>query len=167
MIFDDKNYFAFILGYDLLSYEFKESPNPECDLTFKFCNKIADDYLNSEYAKDTNHSSYEMLEKYVNDNRFNILKKYENFIGVENLYFKGNKKLFEVGMRNNEPVALLKWSKGINPEFVIAIDYTIDNDTIYWSRGYYYKNLGDAKIDFKRVKNGEYLCNIYKERDDR
>lgn len=153
----EKAYFTFVIGYDLLNDDFKSSPSPECDLTYGFCNKIAEDFIHSEQYQYNNCSSYEMLEKYINDNKFKILKDYERFIGAENVYFEDNKKLLEIGNRGEQPVALIEWGKGNRKEYVIAIDYTIDNDKLYWSRGYYYMDNNKAKMDFNRVKNGEYL----------
>ena len=105
MELDTQNYYAFVLGYDFWNDIFKDSSSPECDVTYEFCNKVASDYLKSEYFKNTNYTGYEMFEKYITDNRFQILKEYEKFIGEENIYFKGNKKLLAVGARKNQPVA--------------------------------------------------------------
>lgn len=163
MELDTEYYYAFVLEYDFFYDEFKSSPRPECDLTYKFCYKIAQDYLKSDYFKDTSHSSYEMLEKYVHANKFKILKEYEKFIGAENIYFKGNKKVLEIGNRGEQPIALIEWIKGGRKEYVVAIGYIIDNDRISWSRGYYYMDSTEAKKDFNRAKNGEYL--ISKDRE--
>lgn len=163
----EKAYFTFVIGYDLLNDEFKNSPSPECDLTYGFCNKVAENFINSDYYKYENRSAYEMLEKYINDNKLSILKNYEKFIGVENIYFEDNKKMLEVGNRGEQSVALLEWGKNNRKEYVVAIDYTIDENRIYWSRGYYYMDKDKAKIDFNRVKNGEYLVNKNKEREER
>ncbi len=166
IIDEEHSYFAFVLGYDLLNEEFKNSPSPECDITYDFCIKIADNYLKSDYFKDTTHSGYEMFVKYVNENKFQILKDYEKFIGEKNLYFKDNKKVLETGLRGETPVALIEWKKGGRKEYVIAVNYTFDKDKVYWSRGYYYTDINKVKYDFDKVKNGEYLPIKDKEKDD-
>lgn len=161
------SYYTFVIGYDLLQEDFKTSPYPECDLTYGFCEKVAKDFVNSDSYKYDNRSSYELLEKYINENRFQILKDYEKFIGAENIYFEDNKKILKVANRNDQPVALVEWVKGGRKEYVVAINYTIDGNKIYWSRGYYYTDNDKAKIDFNRVKNGEYLTPKYDEREAR
>lgn len=154
---DNINYYAFVLGYDLLSDEFKNSPNPECDLTYEFCYKIAKKYLDSDYFNNSSKSGYEMLEKYVNDNRFKILKEYENFIGIENLYFEDNKKLLEKNIACGREIALVEWGKYPNKEYIIAIDYNIDKNRIYWGQGHYYNDLDKAKEDFFNLKHNNYI----------
>lgn len=161
------SYYTFVIGYDLLQEDFKTSPSPECDLTYGFCEKMAKNFVNSDSYKYDNRSSYELLEKYINENRFQILKDYEKFIGAENIYFEDNKKVLEVANRNDQPVALVEWIKGGRKEYVVAINYTIDGNKIYWSRGYYYTDNDKAKIDFNRVKNGEYLTPKHDEREAR
>ncbi len=153
----EKAYFTFVLGYDLLNDDFKNLPNPECDLTYGFCEKIAENFINSDSYKYDNLSAYELLEKYVHDNKTSILKDYEKFIGVENIYFDENKTLLYKGNRGEQPIALIEWKKAGRKEYVVAIDYTIDEDRIYWSRGYYYYDLNAAEQDFNKVINGEYL----------
>lgn len=162
-------YYTFVIGYDLLQDEFKNSPCPECDLTYGFCEKIAKDFVNSDSYKYDNRSSYELLGEYIKKNRFQILKEYEQFIGVENIYFQDNKKLLEASHRNDQQVALVEWLKGNRKEYVIAINYNIDGDKIFWGAGHYYTDLKDAKVDFERVKNGESLVHREKskERDER
>lgn len=161
------SYYTFVIGYDFLQEDFKTSPYPECDLTYGFCEKVAKDFVNSNSYKYDNRSSYELLEKYINENRFQILKDYEKFIGAENIYFEDNKKVLEVANRNDQPVALVEWIKGGRKEYVVAINYNIDGNKIYWSRGYYYTDNDKAKMDFNRVKNGEYLTPKHDEREAR
>lgn len=162
-------YYTFVIGYDLLQEEFKTSPSPECDLTYGFCEKLAKDFVNSDSYKYNNKSSYELLEKYINKNRFQILKDYENFIGSENIYFEDNKKVLETSYRNDQPVALIQWGKSEKKEYVIAINYAIDENRIYWGAGHYYNDIENAKTDFERVKKGESLIHKdkNKEREER
>lgn len=62
----DRNYIIFILGYDLLNKQLKESDQPECDLAFKQCGELADEFINSEYNVGT-RSLYECLEDFISD----------------------------------------------------------------------------------------------------
>ena len=70
----DKDYIVFILGYDLLQKQFLNSKEPECDLVYDKCNKIADDFLISEYNRNTK-SLYGCIVDYINSERYNIFKK--------------------------------------------------------------------------------------------
>lgn len=161
----EKAYYTFIIGYDFLQDEFKTSPRPECDLTYGFCQKIATDFMNSDSYKYDNRASYELLDQYIQDNKFQILKEYEKFIGAKNIYFEDNKKLLEIGKRGELPVALIEWGKRDNKEYVIAINYTIDETRICWGAGHYYDDVKKAKVDFEKVKNGEYLTPKNKEHE--
>lgn len=161
----EKAYYTFVIGYDFLQDEFKNSPSPECDLTYGFCEKIATDFMNSDSYKYDNRASYELLDQYIQDNKFQILKEYEKFIGAENIYFEDNKRLIETGKRGELPVALIEWGKRDNKEYVIAINYTIDENRIYWGAGHYYDDIKKAKVDFEKVKNGEYLTPKNKEHE--
>lgn len=76
----EKTYFAFVLGYDLLHDMFANSPMPETDITFEFCNMIADEFLKSAEYKDMRYSAYDMLQTWLRDNADYITKKYNEFI---------------------------------------------------------------------------------------
>lgn len=165
--YKEKAYYTFVIGYDFLQDEFKNSPSPECDLTYGFCEKIATDFMNSDSYKYDNRASYELLDQYIQDNKFQILKEYEKFIGAKNIYFEDNKKLLETGKRREQPVALIEWKKGNQKEYVIAINYVIDENRIYWGAGHYYTNIKDAEIDFDKVKCGESLIHDNKDREAR
>ena len=68
---DYKNYIIFILGYDLINKELKESDQPECDLAFKQCKTLMEEFINSKYDKDTK-SLYECLEDFIEEKLKNI-----------------------------------------------------------------------------------------------
>ncbi len=169
MELDTQNYYAFVLGYDFWNDIFKDSSSPECDVTYEFCNKVASDYLKSEYFKNTNYTGYEMFEKYITDNRFQILKEYEKFIGEENIYFKGNKKLLAVGARKNQPVALVEWTKGGRKEYIVAFDYIIDkeNSSLSWGYGKYYYDKNSGKSAYEKVINGGNLTHTFDKGQER
>ena len=158
----DEAYFTFILGYDLLQDNFKNSPVKECDVNYNFCRKIAKRFILSDYYKNGNESAYEMLSKYVKENKLSILKEYERFIGEKDIYFAHNKTLLKTGYRGEQPIALIEQYNGYENEYVIGIDYAIDNDKIHWSRGFYYNNKKEALEDFFKVTKGKYLVSDYK-----
>ena len=59
-------YMIFVLGYDIMHDYFADSKERECDIVFAKCEKIYDDFLESDY-NDTNKSEYECLEEYCKD----------------------------------------------------------------------------------------------------
>jgi len=159
MKLDEEYYYACVLGFDLLYDEFKESSNSCHNLMYNFCTSISKDFLKSEYYQDDSCSGYDKFCKYVNDNKFEILKKYEKATGIEEKYFKDNKKILEKATRKGEPVALVEWKRGNDTEYVIAVDLFINDKELSWARGFYYSNLNDAIFDFEQVKQGKYLKN--------
>lgn len=60
---DNKNYFIFVLGYDLLH----DRLNGEaCDISYDICENIYDDFRKSTYY-DLNISEYDALQLYVKE----------------------------------------------------------------------------------------------------
>lgn len=77
---NEKEYIIFILGYDLLNEELSNNSDPECDIAYDKCNKIADDFINSEYNNEFK-GMYDCLVDYVESERylkFIYPDKYEN-----------------------------------------------------------------------------------------
>lgn len=74
----------------------------------------------------------------------------------------------DVGFRNEQPVALVEKIFADNSkEYIIAFDYSIENDNIDWGYGYYYnENIDKAKEDFSRVLKGENLADTFENKDD-
>lgn len=66
---DDQAYWAYVLGYDFLQDYFKNSSEPECDLTFEKAWKIADDFMHSEEFQDTSKSGYDALVDYLKNRK--------------------------------------------------------------------------------------------------
>lgn len=64
-IFDTREYYAFVLGYDLLNEMLKSSNISECDLSYKSCYKFAGEYLKSKEYENTKISGYEGLQNWV------------------------------------------------------------------------------------------------------
>ena len=72
---DCKNYAIFVLGYDLLNKSLLNGQYPECDLAYKKCEQIAEDFLKSDYNVNT-MSLYDALVIYIDEK--NHLKFLEN-----------------------------------------------------------------------------------------
>lgn len=70
-ILDYHNYITFILGYDLLNKELKESDQPECDLAYEQCKILMREFLISDFNK-SSKGLYDCLEDFIKD-------KLENF----------------------------------------------------------------------------------------
>lgn len=77
----EENYFTFVLGYDLLHDVIMISKVKECDINYKYCKMVANNFIESEEYKDTSKSGYEMLEKWLNKNIDKIVKEYYEYIG--------------------------------------------------------------------------------------
>lgn len=74
----------------------------------------------------------------------------------------------DVGYRKEQPVALVEKTFADNSkEYIIAFDYSIENDNIDWGYGYYYnENIDKAKEDFARVLKGENLADTFENKED-
>ena len=83
VIENEKAYFTFVLGYDLLNDMLSKSSTPENDISYDFCSMVAGEFLKSEEYKNEKHSAYEMLEKWVNDNNDYIKSEYSKFTGID------------------------------------------------------------------------------------
>lgn len=85
------HYLNFILGYDLLNDLYKKSICSECDVNYDFSDYISREFIKSEEYQNTRYSTYEMLEKWLENNMLKIKKEYYEFIGSEkNIYKVGN-----------------------------------------------------------------------------
>ena len=80
---EEKSYFTFVLGYDLLNDILIKSSAPENDISYDFCRMIAKEFLNSKEYTNEKNSSYELLEKWVNENIDFIKAEYSKFKGNE------------------------------------------------------------------------------------
>lgn len=172
VIESEKAYFTFVLGYDLLNDMLKKSSTPENDISYDFCNMVAEDFLKSEEYKNLKYSSYEMLESWVNDNKNFIKNQHDLFVG-ESSSNKTRKLgngmyLIDVGYRKEQPVALVKKETDYGLEYIVAFNYKIDNDRINWAYGSYYgDDFTKAKQDFDKVLNGGNLSKTFERNDER
>ena len=172
VIESEKAYFTFVLGYDLLNDMLKKSSTPENDISYDFCNMVAEEFLKSKEYKNVKYSSYEMLESWVNDNKNFIKNQHDLFVG-ESSSNKTRKLgngmyLIDVGYRKEQPVALVKKETDYGLEYIVAFNYKIDNDRINWAYGSYYgDDFTKAKQDFDKVLNGENLSKTFERNDER
>ena len=105
------NYLNFVLGYDLLNSMFKNSKYPECDLSYDFCDYLSRKFIKSDEYENTKFSTYEMLTKWLDTNKKQIEKEYQEDLekreeikenkqdikwGVEEVYDEYKIKLKEV-----------------------------------------------------------------------
>ena len=172
VIESEKAYFTFVLGYDLLNDMLKKSSTPENDISYDFCNMIAEEFLKSEEYKNEKYSSYEMLESWANDNKNFIKNQHDLFVG-ESSSNKTRKLgngmyVIDVGYRKEQPVALVKKDTDYGLEYIVAFNYKIDNDRINWAYGSYYgDDFTKAKQDFDKVLNGGNLSKTFEKNDER
>ena len=172
VIESEKAYFTFVLGYDLLNDMLKKSSTPENDISYDFCNMVAEEFLKSEEYKNVKYSSYEMLESWLNDNKNFIKNQHDLFVG-ESSSNKTRKLgngmyLIDVGYRKEQPVALVKKETDYGLEYIVAFNYKIDNDRINWAYGSYYgDDFTKAKQDFDKVLNGGNLSKTFERNDER
>ena len=176
VIESEKAYFTFVLGYDLLNDMLTKSSTPENDISYDFCNMIAEDFLRSEEYKNEKYSSYEMLESWVNDNKDFIRKEHSLFVG-ESIDRDDKTRMLEDGMyvidlgyRNKQPVVLIeKTMQDNSKEYIIAFNYKINDKKIDWAYGYYYNNnISKAKQDFNKVLSGGNLADTFdKKKNDK
>lgn len=167
----EKAYFTFILGYDLLQDIFKNSTVRECDSVYDFCNYEAEKFLESNEYQNLKYSSYEMLTEWVEHNMKVILDDYKKMTNGELNLYNGNMKIIDKGFRGDEIIALVEQNifSFNRKEYIIAFNYTIDkkNNNLTWGYGYYYgKDIVKAENDFKKVLNGGYLTDTFKQKEN-
>lgn len=158
----EKAYFTFVLGYDLLHDMINKYGVLECDTNYDFCNYVANQFLDSKEYSNFNHSSYEMLQEWLSNNKERIEQEYKETIGYEEKVYNGNLKILKTGFRKDEPIALVeKDVPSMNrKEYIVAFNYTIDkeNNNLSWGYGrYYYDNTSGEKA-YEKVINGGNLA---------
>ena len=79
----DRPYLTFVLGYDLLNDMFRNSSMSECDVSYSFASNMIDKFVQTDEYKYGNKSVYELLEKWVDDNKSYIKSEYSKFIGTD------------------------------------------------------------------------------------
>lgn len=168
------NYLNFVLGYDLLNDMFKKSKNPECDISYDFCDYLSRHFIKSEEYQNTNYSTYDMLVKWLENNKNKIKQDYKNFIDGDvkskTRSLDNGIYIIDLGYRREQPIALVEKTYKDFKEYIIAINYKIKDNKIEWGYGYYYdNNINKAREDFQKVISGGSLTNTFdkKEREER
>ena len=75
---DEMYYYAFCIGYDFMNDYFQNCEMPECDVVFEECKKLSKRFMKSKEYQDFNHSAYEQLEKWLDNNKEKIKSNYIN-----------------------------------------------------------------------------------------
>lgn len=162
-IANEKGYFTFVLGYDLLNNMIKKYGVLECDINYDFCSKIAEEFLNSKEYSNLSHSSLEMLEKWLENNKDRIEVEYKESIGYEDKIYNDNMTILNKGLRKDQPIALVE--RTLNKQekdYIIAFNYNIKDDKLSWRYGYYYdNNKTKAENDFEKVISGGNLSKTF------
>ena len=72
---DNKNYFVFVMGYDLLQKDIMsgEVRYKECDLVYECLGIIYDAFAQSDYCKNSGKSEYEALSDFLHNEIQNVL----------------------------------------------------------------------------------------------
>lgn len=168
------NYLNFVLGYDLLNDMFKKSKNPECDISYDFCDYLSRHFIKSEEYQNTNYSTYDMLVKWLENNKNKIKQDYKDFIDGDvkskTRSLDNGIYVIDLGYRREQPIALIEKSYKDFKEYIVAINYKIKDNKMEWGYGYYYdNNLNKAREDFQKVISGGSLTNTFdkKEREER
>lgn len=165
----ETSYIAFVLGYDLLNKEIRNSNYPECDLSYDICNELASSFLNSEEYKNNKYSTYEMLQVWLENNQ----DKVKECLGIEtqnNLtrHLDNDIYIMDLGYRKEQPVALVRKGNNEDKEYIIAFSYRIKDNKMDWAYGYYYNdNINKAKEDFNKVINGGNLSKTFERKNER
>lgn len=166
---DKKSFCTFILGYDILNNVLSKSSTLENNISYEFCNMMAQEFLKSNENDMKHNSIYEMLIKWVENNSEHIKESYKDFLFKtkvgktrqldDGMYVK------DIGYRNNtESIALIERTLSDNTkDYIIAFSYEVTGKKINWGYGNYYGyNMKQAEEDFKKVLDGEYLSNVPK-----
>lgn len=165
----EKAYFIFVLGYDLLHDMINKYSVLECDTNYDFCNYVANQFLDSEEYHNEKHSSYDMLQKWLSNNKERIEQEYKETIGYEEKVYNGNLKILETGFRKDEAIALVeKDVPSMNrKEYIVAFNYTIDKEknNLSWGYGRYYYDKNSGEKAYEKVINGGNLA--FHDREER
>lgn len=154
------DYITFVLGYDLLN-KMLSKDSMECDISYDFCKYLARKFIRTDYYKNEKCSTYESLQRWVNDNRDIIKSQQLVYIKLD------DKLILDIGKRGDTPVALVKKKNRHKKEYIVAFDYEIKDNKTIWGYGYYYdQDIKKAKADFEKVKAGGNLADTFEVKND-
>jgi len=155
-------YIRFVLGYDLLHDKFMKYGTKECDVNYDFCDFIAREFIESEGYKNDRYSTYEMLDSWLDANEERIDREYLEYVGEE-LINNPNMTILARGKRNKEPIVLVEHTTSYGKEYIVGLNYVIQNGDLSWGQGYYYDdNKTKAVEDFNKVIAGGNLADTFK-----
>lgn len=166
---NDESYITFVLGYDILRDIMKDSPMPECDVNYDFCSRITNEFIQSDYYKDSSHSMYDMLTNWINDNKQYIQDRYDKYVGKEskNRSLDNGMYIIDLGYRKTQPIALVERDTEYGKEYIVAFNYRIKDNKIDWAYGYYYNDdIDKATKDFHKVLLGGNLSKTFEKKDN-
>jgi len=162
----ERAYLNFVLGYDLLQDMLKKSDKPECDISYDFCDYVSGKFMKSEEYRNTRHSTYEMLEQWIRDNKNLIQYEYNDFIGKEYETYN-DKTVLLTGDRNGQPIVLVERVVDEKPEYIIGINYEIKDNNLSWGYGYYYDDdIKKALNDYQKVIEGGNLADTFIKKEE-
>ena len=162
----ERAYLNFVLGYDLLQDMLKKSDKPECDISYDFCDYVSGKFMKSEEYRNTRHSTYEMLEQWIRDNKNLIQYEYNDFIGKEYETYN-DKTVLLTGMRKDQPIVLVERVVDEKPEYIIGINYEIKDNNLSWGYGYYYDDdIKKALNDYQKVIEGGNLADTFIKKEE-
>ncbi|MBQ8424842.1 MAG: hypothetical protein IJY25_00910 [Bacilli bacterium] len=162
----ERAYLNFVLGYDFLQDMLKNSDNPECDISYDFCDYVSAKFMKSEEYRNTRYSTYEMLEQWIRDNKNLIQYEYNDFIGKEYESYNDMTVLL-TGDRNGQPIVLVERVVDEKPEYIIGINYEIKDNNLSWGYGYYYSDdIKKALNDYQKVIEGGNLADTFVKKEE-
>lgn len=167
IIDSEESYIAFVLGYDMLQDKLKNSNYPECDICYESCSSLAKQFLQSKEYKNVNHSTYEMLQEWL-DNNPDLVKK---CIETDNSNNKTGQledgiTIIDIGYRKEQPIALVKREIDTDLEYVVAFNYRIKDNKMDWAYGYYYSDdITKATNDFNKVLSGGNISKTFENKE--
>lgn len=165
---NEQAYFTFVLGYDLLKNMFENSTVQECEIIYNFCSYEVGKFLLSNEYKDLKYSSYEMLERWVANNKEKIIVDYNEMTGGTPKNYNGNMIILDKGFRGNSPIALVERTIQDSKDYIVVFNYEIYDDKLNWGYGYYYNdNITKAKQDFQKVIRGGNLVHTFDNKEER
>ena len=144
----------------------KKSDKPECDISYDFCDYVSGKFMKSEEYRNTRHSTYEMLEQWIRDNKNLIQYEYNDFIGKEYETYN-DKTVLLTGMRKDQPIVLVERVVDEKPEYIIGINYEIKDNNLSWGYGYYYDDdIKKALNDYQKVIEGGNLADTFIKKEE-
>ena len=112
---------------------------------------------------------YDMLEKWIQDNKVSIQENYNNFIGVDDKKTRtldNGIYVMNLGFRKDQPIALIEKSIGEQKQYIVAFNYIIKDNKMEWAYAYYYENNKDKAInDFRKATSGGDIADTFKEKN--